>query len=89
MLPVWLVSPVRLSVPFNVNIVPSNVKLLSAVAPTGALLYVNIPSFVVPTILRPEPDVPPLPEVPDEKPGAFVPDVPLLPVFPDVPEVTP
>ncbi len=83
MLPVWLVSPI------NVNILPSNVKLLSAVAPTGALLYVNIPSFVVPTILRPDPDVPPLPEVPDEKPGAFVPDEPLLPVFPDVPEVTP
>ena len=53
------------------------------------MLYVNIPSFVVPTILRPEPEVPPLPEVPDEKPGAFVPDVPLLPVFPDVPDVTP
>ena len=78
-----------MNVPVNVNILPSNVKLLSAVAPTGALLYVNIPSFVVPTILRPEPEVPPLPEVPDEKPGAFVPDVPLLPVFPDVPEVTP
>ena len=75
--------------PVNPNVVPSKVKFDSAVAPTGALLYVNMPSLVVPTILRPEPDVPPLPDVPDEKPGAFVPDVPLLPVFPDVPDVTP
>jgi hypothetical protein len=95
--PVWFVFPVM------VNILPSNVRLLSTMAPTGELLYVSNPSFVTPVKLNPfvpdvpdvklggvvpdVPDVPTVPDVPDEKLGGVVPLLPEVPVCPDVPAV--
>jgi hypothetical protein len=74
--PVWFVSPVI------DNILPSNVKFVSTMAPTGELLYVSNPSFVTP--VKPNPFVP---DVPDVKFGGVVPEVPEVPTVPDVPDV--
>ena len=85
--PVKLILPVWLYVPVNDNILPSNVNELSTFPLRATLSYVNIPLFVLP--IKPNPDEPPLPEVPDVKLAGVVPEVPDVPVCPLVPEVTP
>jgi hypothetical protein len=68
--------------PVTVKVVPSNVKLLDAVAAFGVpSLTISLFEPALFIVENPVPLVPDVPELPDE------PDVPLEPDDPDVPEL--
>jgi hypothetical protein len=75
--------------PVTVNVVPSNVKFVSAVAFGDEPFKVKIPLSCVPVIVTvpEEPDVPAVPLEPEEPDVPDDPDEPLDPEVPDEPDV--